>query len=326
MQQSKPLLISISKPCSQNWNDMQTDAKGKFCSSCQNTVIDFTYLSDTELYEYFKNLKTIPCGRFHASQLDRPLIPATVKRKKPWMIIYKPLAAALALFMMKFNATAGNKNSHPTTISPRQITTHSFITPASVTISGTVMHEEGRPLENAKIYIENSLVATTNKDGKYTFDFQVDGTPRPYNITIAAEGMTTIVRTYHPSMLSTTFDVTMTVFKDDCCNSIIIGAPGIHPIKPISFTFSRKSSSLKIDDDINALIATYATELRNHPELIVVIIGHTGVEPLDKARQERLRNYFVEKEGIAEERFIFVTEISKDPEVRDVVELRAKRR
>lgn len=324
MQQPKPLLISISKPCSQNWNDMQADAKGKFCSSCQNTVIDFTYLSDTELYDYFKNLKTIPCGRFHTSQLDRPVVPITVKRKRPWMVIYKPLAVALALFMMKYNAAAGVKKDHSTMITPRQLTTHSFVAPASVTISGTVMHEKGRPLENAKIYMENTLVATTNKDGKYTFDFQIDGTPRSYNMTIAAEGMVTIVRTYHPSMLSTTFDVAMAVFEDDCC--IRMGPPRVDTINPISFTFSRKSSSLKVDEDIRALIATYAAELRNHPELSIEIVGHTGVEPLDKARQERLRNYFVEKEGIAEERFIFVTEINRDAEMRDVVELRATRR
>jgi hypothetical protein len=170
--------------------------------------------------------------------------------------------------------------------------------------------------------MENSLVATTNKNGKYSFDFQVDGTARSYTITIAAEGMATLVRTYHPSMLSTTFDVTMKVFEEDCCKKIV--PPDI--FTSFSHTFSRKSFALKVDEAMKATVATYAVELRNHPELAVEIIGHTGVETLDKARQERLRNYFVEKEGIAEERFVFVTEINKDPEVRDVVEMKLRRR
>ena len=241
------------------------------------------------------------------------------KIKQPWMIILKTPAFTFALFVINYNAIAG-VNDHSITI-PQYITSHSSPAPASITISGTVMHEEGRPLENAKIYMENTLVATTGKDGKYAFDFQADGTARSYNITIAAEGMATVVRTYHPSMLSTTFDVTMSVFEDDCCKKII---PPI--TTAFSFTFSRKSSALNPGEDMKVLFATYATEMRNRPELMIEIIGHTGVEPLDKARQERLRNYFVEKEGIAEERFVFVTEISKDPEIREIVEMKLKRR
>jgi hypothetical protein len=318
MQQPKPLSITISKPCTQNWNDMQADGKGKFCSSCQSTVVDFTYLSDTELYDYFKNLKTIPCGRFHNSQLNRPVTPVIVKRKNPWMAIYKPLAAALAFFMMKYNATAGNKKEYKTIISPRQSASHSIIVPGSVTITGTVLHEEGQPIGNARIFIENKLAATTNAQGKYSFDFQIDGTPRSYNITIAAEGMVTIVRTYHPSMLSTTFDVTMAVFEDDCC--VTMGAPRIHKITDVRVHFERKKAGAgNFPDSVNTQLAALAVEMRNHPEVVINIDAHSGVEPLDRARQEKLRNYLVEKEGISEGRIRFRTIVINDPEARDLI-------
>lgn len=61
--------ITIPKPCYENWNNMTTDEKGKFCSVCSKTVHDFTSFSDEELINTFKRDKDI-CGRFRNNQLD----------------------------------------------------------------------------------------------------------------------------------------------------------------------------------------------------------------------------------------------------------------
>lgn len=47
--------------------------KGRFCSSCQKVVVDFTILSDAEIINYFKVYKTKACGRFTSNQLHRKM-------------------------------------------------------------------------------------------------------------------------------------------------------------------------------------------------------------------------------------------------------------
>lgn len=64
-------LISIPKPCHEDWNKMNPNEQGKFCGSCNKTVVDFTKMSKDEIHTYFKqksDQKT--CGHFYVSQLD----------------------------------------------------------------------------------------------------------------------------------------------------------------------------------------------------------------------------------------------------------------
>lgn len=60
--------ITIPKPCHENWDNMTTLEKGKFCSVCSKTVHDFTSFSDEELINTFDSDKDI-CGRFREDQL-----------------------------------------------------------------------------------------------------------------------------------------------------------------------------------------------------------------------------------------------------------------
>ncbi|UUC44556.1 hypothetical protein [Flavobacterium cerinum] len=63
--------MRIPKPCYENWNSMSPDAKGKFCNSCNKTVIDFTKMKDQEIQKYFiENSETKDiCGRFKQNQI-----------------------------------------------------------------------------------------------------------------------------------------------------------------------------------------------------------------------------------------------------------------
>lgn len=45
----------IPTPCHENWNDMTPLDQGRFCSSCQKAVVDFTGLSDAQLIAFLKN-------------------------------------------------------------------------------------------------------------------------------------------------------------------------------------------------------------------------------------------------------------------------------
>ncbi len=78
LQNIKPMIkgikITISEPCSQDWNNLTIVEQGRFCASCQKVVIDFQKMSDKELFDYFKNYQDNTCGNFSTFQTDRLLL------------------------------------------------------------------------------------------------------------------------------------------------------------------------------------------------------------------------------------------------------------
>lgn len=79
---SKSLQLDITTPCHENWGKMNINAEGRFCGSCQKTVVDFTAMSDRELVNYFSNYSGYACGRFRSEQLSRELVQPV--RKPIW--------------------------------------------------------------------------------------------------------------------------------------------------------------------------------------------------------------------------------------------------
>lgn len=102
----KHINISVPEPCSEDWDKMLPEEKGRFCMSCQKVVVDFTAMSDEQLLKYFTEYKgKNTCGHFLATQVDRPL---AVPQKRHWYSsINKRVAAAfIAVQAMLFNVRA----------------------------------------------------------------------------------------------------------------------------------------------------------------------------------------------------------------------------
>ena len=62
--------LSISKPCSENYQYMSPTEKGRFCASCKKEVIDFTSLTDSQIREFFLSQNSRVCGRLSSTQLS----------------------------------------------------------------------------------------------------------------------------------------------------------------------------------------------------------------------------------------------------------------
>jgi len=77
----KQLNIHIPEPCHQDWNAMTQKEQGRFCSSCDKIVIDFTQMNGQDIIRYFKETtETGTCGRFKQTQLSLPIpLPEEVK-------------------------------------------------------------------------------------------------------------------------------------------------------------------------------------------------------------------------------------------------------
>lgn len=90
------LVLHIPEPCQENWDEMPTEAKGRFCGSCQKIVVDFTAMSDAQVKNYLLDKKhKSTCGRFKASQLGRPLENKNIQIDPVW---YQKLPFARQVF------------------------------------------------------------------------------------------------------------------------------------------------------------------------------------------------------------------------------------
>lgn len=81
MRYAKGLYLSVPTPCGENWDKMTNTAAGKHCDSCAKTVIDFSFMTDAEIFAVINNSRGKVCGRFQDDQLNRLISPPASPRK-----------------------------------------------------------------------------------------------------------------------------------------------------------------------------------------------------------------------------------------------------
>lgn len=154
----KPIKISIPTPCHENWDAMTPADKGRFCASCQKTVIDFSKASDREIASILKNTNNA-CGRFRATQLDRDLV---IPKEKS--TIWMAASAAVISFLTIGNHTISAQTPLSTEqhISETDEIMGKMASPDYIKkITGTVTDSEGIPIPLANI--ENIMTNTKTK-------------------------------------------------------------------------------------------------------------------------------------------------------------------
>src|SRR5689334_10499045 len=103
----KKMNVNIASPCHENWDSMTETNKGKFCASCQKTVVDFTNMSDREIIEYFSKSKGSVCGRLTDEQLSKDLVIPT--RPIPWVKYF--FRITFPAFIMSLKSCIPNSDS-----------------------------------------------------------------------------------------------------------------------------------------------------------------------------------------------------------------------
>ncbi|MFD2603633.1 carboxypeptidase-like regulatory domain-containing protein [Flavobacterium suzhouense] len=155
----KPIQISIPTPCHENWDAMIPVDKGRFCASCQKTVIDFSKASDREIAAAYKK-DANACGRFRADQLNRDLI-VPQEKSSLWIAASAAVISFLGLGTHAVSAQTTSEKATTHTVSPDHNQTVPK-TSAPKKIKGKVTDQQGKPLENAEV------VNTTTKTNVYT--------------------------------------------------------------------------------------------------------------------------------------------------------------
>jgi hypothetical protein len=157
----KQLILSIPTPCTEDWNAMTPDKNGKFCASCQKTVVDFSRMSDAEIFNYFDNYKGNTCGRFSEKQLAKPFnAPMTAKPQNRWAW------ALSALLLPTIAASQTTKRTEIMKLVPPSVFEQNR-GGKSLPIKGKVT-ELGTDLPLQNVYI--SIVANESLIGRFSTD------------------------------------------------------------------------------------------------------------------------------------------------------------
>lgn len=91
----KTSFLKISKPCSENWENMESSDSGNYCDVCAKTVVDFTKLSLLEISKQMQKSNGNICARVTQTQLKMPLI--NLENSIEYKIPYSNVAAGLML-------------------------------------------------------------------------------------------------------------------------------------------------------------------------------------------------------------------------------------
>ena len=64
--------VRIENPCSENWDKMTSNEKGRHCNKCAKTVMDYTKMTDEQIITHL-HYNPGACGRFTESQMSKDL-------------------------------------------------------------------------------------------------------------------------------------------------------------------------------------------------------------------------------------------------------------
>jgi hypothetical protein len=171
------MIVTIPKPCDQNWQTFAPTKHGGFCPSCNKEVIDFTRWKPEEIQAYFLKRPRGSCGKFRASQLRDYSAPGSsnitsaMKWIAPSLIgISLSLPPTIAIAQPDNNiefsipASVGNKE----TWSGQKLKTN---VPREVT--GVVIDPEGQPMPGVNVSLKGTTnTNVTDVDGKYKLVIQ----------------------------------------------------------------------------------------------------------------------------------------------------------
>ncbi|MBX2875292.1 MAG: carboxypeptidase-like regulatory domain-containing protein [Saprospiraceae bacterium] len=213
----RSLHLSIPTPCHEDWDKMTPTEKGRHCQSCQKEVVDFTLLSDQQILARFaKNNKGL-CGRFRADQLDRQVFLISPSNTTPWA-----KAGLLAASLLLAVPAIGQQSSKVQIEQLVNDETSSSIPQhlSSLSISGTVVDEEGEPLIAANLRIKGTSSGTVTDLNGW---FQVNLNSEKDTIVVSYIGFKSQEIKFSPEGNS---NLELVMEKGTYLDEIVVTAPG----------------------------------------------------------------------------------------------------
>ncbi|MCG2617307.1 carboxypeptidase-like regulatory domain-containing protein [Terrimonas sp. NA20] len=169
---AKKFQLNVPDPCQEDWKEMKTTGCGRFCDSCQKTVVDFTMMDDQQLALFFKKNTENVCGRLRVDQLSKDLfVPA---KKIPWFrYVLKAIIPAVLFSNKGYTQGEVRKTIPETTQAPVDQAKNRVIVGDTIkiiqrTIKGRVSDGEGNAVVGATVMLRGTSIGTvTKEDGSF---------------------------------------------------------------------------------------------------------------------------------------------------------------
>jgi hypothetical protein len=161
--------LSISNPCTENWDSFTPSAGGNHCSRCNKIVVDFTAMTNEEIIRFFEQQSSPTCGRFTANQL-KSYSHSSISRIRPGFTLLKAgiLGAVLMLSIPGVVQAQTEKTKTEQVIGK----TAKTAPPETEHVVGGVVRsqEDHSPLAGVNVLLKGSTVGTvTDVDGRFEF-------------------------------------------------------------------------------------------------------------------------------------------------------------
>ena len=229
---NKTLQLQIPVPCHENWNNMTPEQQGRFCLSCQKTVVDFTTMTDAQILSYFQTASANTCGRFSSDQLNRNLT-STPARKSNWFKYFIHFIIPAVLVASKSYAQGEVKRRPAVCNTPiKPDSTKRFLTgdvdsnKEHQIISGRVLDNYDNPIAGTAVAIKGAKHGTVTDAQGY---FKIDAALPAYLIA-SSVGFETIELKVDQNR---TIDIVMVVLNTAILGDILITA--VPNRKPLIF-------------------------------------------------------------------------------------------
>lgn len=173
----KKFKIEIPNPCHEDWNTMTPEAKGRFCGSCEQIVIDFTGMIPREIATTLSSQKNI-CGRVTAPQLEQTYF---LPNKAYHFFPLRSIAAGFLLMLSPLAACTQVTTTSVELIEPKIMGEVSMVGKPLAIVKARVIDENRNPLANMTVNIinlERVIIATmtSDKDGFVELQIESDNT------------------------------------------------------------------------------------------------------------------------------------------------------
>ncbi len=243
----RSLHISIPEPCHENWDKMNPVEQGRFCLSCQKSVVDFSQMTDKEVLNYFFQHDQKLCGRFADDQLNRVIADPKERKSTKW---YYALNMFIVGFLFNAKANSQDKtilkgdtivNAAPALLpedSKELVARVGGISAVSVTrgkiVSGIITDTAGEPIPFATISVLGTKTGTS-ADANGNFFLKISNREK-VTLKVSAVGMESVERTVGRNE----------DFVSICLRQSEVKLLGDVVVGGVSFTRRRKTTGLSL--------------------------------------------------------------------------------
>ncbi|MEZ4953782.1 MAG: carboxypeptidase-like regulatory domain-containing protein [Saprospiraceae bacterium] len=166
--------FDIPTPCHEKWINMDQRPNGRFCQTCQKTVIDFSNKSDREVAAYFQKTNENVCGKFRQDQLRRPVHFEQAKTLGRRLRALGLLVPGLLVG----GAATGQNLEKPLTEQleiDHSLSLLGYVSPQPIKrVKGVVKNEYGDPLIGVTVMVKNTALGTvTDINGEYEINVPI---------------------------------------------------------------------------------------------------------------------------------------------------------